>query len=168
LGVETAFIIGPIGDKTKTKIILSSTFQERYGKFNHFFKYKVPSIFLDLEELETIQARSKIFSINSFNIFPFKEKEQGYRDNRSIKEFITQSLKNYKIKFNNLKIKILGFPRILGYVFNPLSILYGYEEDKLISICHEVKNTTKEQHTEVSAKDTYIDQSTKKHGGNKD
>jgi DUF1365 family protein len=39
------------------------------------------------------------------------------------------------------------FPRILGYVFNPLSIIYCYEEEILIAIFYEVKNTSNEQHT---------------------
>ena len=39
------------------------------------------------------------------------------------------------------------FPRILGYVFNPLTIIYCYEKKKLVAIFYEVKNTSNEQHT---------------------
>ena len=130
-----------------TKIILSSIVHKRYDKIQHFFKYKVPSLFIDLDELEVIKSKSKIFSINSFNIFSFYEKDHGYRDGRSIDEFIKDKLKNHNIKYNKLKIKILCFPRIFGYVFNPLSIIYCYDEGKLISIFYEVKNTSNEQHT---------------------
>ncbi len=35
-----------------SKILLSSIVHKRFGKINHLFKYKVPSIFLDLDELE--------------------------------------------------------------------------------------------------------------------
>ena len=147
----------------KTKLILSSIVHKRYGEIEHFFKYKVPSIFLDLDELEIIQSKSKIFSINSFNIFSFNEKDHGYRDNRTIKEFITQSLKKYDVNYNNLKIKILCFPRIFGYVFNPLSILYCYDDNKLISIFYVVKNTSNEQHTYVFTKGKNTKETTLKH-----
>ena len=130
-----------------TKIILSSIVHKRYDKIQHFFKYKVPCLFIDLDELEVIKSKSKIFSINSFNIFSFYEKDHGYRDGRSIDEFIKDKLKSHNIKYNKLKIKILCFPRIFGYVFNPLSIIYCYDEGKLISIFYEVKNTSNEQHT---------------------
>ena len=130
-----------------TKIILSSIVHKRYGKIQHFFKYKVPCLFVDLDELETIKSKSKIFSINSFNIFSFNEQDHGFRDQRSIKEFITDILNNYNVKYQHLKIKILCFPRIFGYVFNPLSIIYCYDKSKLISIFYEVKNTSNEQHT---------------------
>ena len=135
-----------------TKIIVSSIVHKRYGKIEHFFKYKVPSLFIDLDELEIIQLKSKIFSINSFNVFSFNEKDHGYRDERSIKEFIIEMLQKYDVNYKNLKTKILCFPRIFGYVFNPLSIIYCYDEDRLISIFYEVKNTSNEQHTYIFAK----------------
>ena len=49
---------------------------------------------------------------------------------------------------------ILCFPRILGYVFDPLSIIYCFDNNKLISILYEVKNTTNEQHTYIFNGDT--------------
>jgi len=146
-----------------TKIILSSIVHKRYGRIEHFFKYKVPSIFLDLDELEIIKSKSKIFSINSFNIFSFNEKDHGYRDKRSIKEFIIEKLENYNIKYQNLKIRILCFPRIFGYVFNPISIIYCYDENRLISIFYEVKNTSNEQHTYIFANCLSKDAKTFKH-----
>ena len=118
-------------------------------KLSIFFKYKVPSLFIDLDELEIIKLKSKIFSINSFNIFSFNEKDHGYRDDRSIREFIIEMLQKYDVKYKNLKTKILCFPRIFGYVFKPLSIIYCYDEDRLISIFYEVKNTSNEQHTYI-------------------
>lgn len=130
-----------------SKIILSSITHKRFGKIEHFFKYKVPSLYLDLDELEII--KSKIFSINSFNIFSFNEKDHGFRDERSIREYIVSMLNEYNVKFKVLKIQILCFPRIFGYVFNPLSIIYCYDKSRLISIFYEVKNTSNEQHTYV-------------------
>ena len=55
-----------------SKILLSSIVHKRFGKINHLFKYKVPSIFLDLDELEKVKNNSYIFSINSFNILSLK------------------------------------------------------------------------------------------------
>ena len=150
-----------------TKLIISSIVHKRYGEIKHFFKYKVAGIFLDLDEIEIIKRKSKIFSINSFNLFSFNERDHGYRDERSIKEYITKSLKKYNINFNKLKIKILCFPRILGYVFNPLSVFYCYDENKLIAIFYEVKNTSNEQHTYIFAKSKNTNKKIFKHQCNK-
>ncbi|MBT3778113.1 MAG: DUF1365 domain-containing protein [Pelagibacteraceae bacterium] len=151
-----------------TKLLISSIVHKRYGEIEHFFKYKVPSIFLDLDEIEILKAKSKIFSINSFNIFSFNEKDHGYRDERSVKEYISQSLRKYKINYNKLKIKILCFPRLFGYVFNPLSILYCYDEKKLIAIFYEVKNTSNEQHTYIFANAENTTKKSLKHECDKD
>ena len=88
-------------------------------------------------------------STNKFNIFSFYNKDHGDRDGNCLKKWVISNLKKYKIEGNISKIKILCYPRIFGYVFNPLSIFYCYENDKLKSIFYEVKNTFNEQHTYI-------------------
>ena len=56
-------------------------------------------------------------------------------------------MSNNSVKYNNLKFSIFCFPRIFGYVFNPLSVIFCFEHDVLIAILYEVKNTSNEQHT---------------------
>ena len=150
-----------------SKILISSIVHKRFGKIDHLFKYNVPSIFLDLDELEKLKNNSYIFAINSFNILSFYEKDHGYRDNRKIRDYIIDHLVKFNIKYKKLKIKILCFPRILGYVFNPLSVMYCYDDKKLISIFYEVKNTSNEQHTYVFAKGSDLEINILKHKCNK-
>ena len=60
------------------------------------------------------------------------------------------NLKQNNISSENIRIKLLCYPRIFGYVFNPLSVFYVYNNNNdLISILYEVKNTFGEQHTYV-------------------
>ena len=60
------------------------------------------------------------------------------------------NLKKNNISTEDIKIKILCYPRIFGFVFNPLSVFYVYNiNDQLISILYEVKNTFGEQHTYI-------------------
>jgi len=133
----------------KSKIFLSTIIHKRFMPFKHRFKYVVPSLFINLDELEIIKKKFIFFSINSFNVFSFNEKDHGYRDKKSLEVFVKDYLKKYNIKFKNLNIMILCFPRIIGYVFNPLSVIYCYDNNNLISIFYEVKNTSNEQHTYV-------------------
>ena len=127
---------------------------ERFYHFKHKFKYFIFCMFIDHDELITIAKKIKIFSYNKFNIFSYFEKDHGYRDGRPIREFVEDFLQLNKIKFKKLKVKILCFPRILGYVFNPLTVIYCYEENKLVAIFYEVKNTSNEQHTYCFAKNS--------------
>ena len=121
----------------------------RFKPVKHYLKYKTFSLFLDLDEIEELDKINPIFSFNKFNIFSFYNKDHGDRDGNCLKKWVISNLKKYKIEGNISKIKILCYPRIFGYVFNPLSIFYCYENDKLKSIFYEVKNTFNEQHTYI-------------------
>ena len=121
----------------------------RFKPVKHFLNYKTFSLFIDLDEIEQLDKSISIFSHNKFNIFSFYNRDHGDRDGNCLKKWVISNLKKYKIEGNISKIKILCYPRIFGYVFNPLSIFYCYENDKLKSIFYEVKNTFNEQHTYI-------------------
>jgi len=131
-------------------IYTGNVVHKRFKPKIHFFKYKVFSLLLDLSEIHLLDKNLKIFSYNKFNIVSFYDKDHGARDGSSIQNWVIDNLKKNNIDTNNIQIKLLCYPRILGYVFNPLSIFYVYDKNlNLISILYEVKNTFGEQHTYV-------------------
>jgi len=122
----------------------------RFKPKEHYFKYKVFSLLIDIDELEIIQKKIKIFSYNKFNIISFFDIDHGPRDGTPIKDWVIDNLKKIGINNEKIQIKLFCYPRIFGYVFNPLSIFFIYDQNsKLISILYEVKNTFGEQHTYV-------------------
>ena len=121
----------------------------RFKPVRHFLKYKTFSLLIDLDEINLLDKSIGIFSHNKFNIFSFYDKDHGDRDGGNLKDWVISNLKKFQIKKNITNIKVLCYPRILGYVFNPLSIFYCYEKDKLVAIFYEVKNTFNEQHTYI-------------------
>ena len=131
-------------------IYTGSVIHKRFKPKKHFFKYSVFSLFLDLDEINELDQKILFFSYNKFNILSFFDKDHGYRDGSSIKNWLIHVLQKKNISTINIKIKILCYPRIFGYVFNPLSIFFIYDADSNpIAILYEVKNTFGEQHTYV-------------------
>ena len=123
---------------------------KRFKPKLHFFKYKVFSLLIDLTELNILDKNISFFSYNKFNLISFFDKDHGERDGTSLVEWVRKNLKDNKIEYENIKIKLLCYPRILGYVFNPLSVFFIYNnKEELISILYEVKNTFGEQHTYI-------------------
>ena len=123
---------------------------KRFKPKLHFFKYKVFSLLIDLSELDILSKNISFFSHNRFNLISFFDKDHGARDGTSLVEWVKKNLNENKIDHENIKIKLLCYPRILGYVFNPLSVFYVYnKKEELISILYEVKNTFGEQHTYI-------------------
>tara|TARA_A100001015_G_scaffold286990_1_gene356300 strand:- start:653 stop:1411 length:759 start_codon:yes stop_codon:yes gene_type:complete len=121
----------------------------RFKPIRHFLKYKTFSLLIDLDEVVQLDKSIGIFSHNKFNVFSFYDKDHGDRDGGDLKEWVLRKLKKFNIEKSKTKIKILCYPRIFGYVFNPLSIFYCYEKNQLKAIFYEVKNTFNEQHTYI-------------------
>ncbi len=121
----------------------------RFKPVRHFLKYKTFSLYSWFRWNKSIRQINKHFSHNKFNIFSFYDKDHGERDGSNLKEWVLKNINNFNIKEEINKVKILCYPRIFGYVFNPLSIFYCYEDDKLKVIFYEVKNTFNEQHTYI-------------------
>ena len=123
---------------------------KRFKPKVHYFRYNVFSLLIDLSELENIDKEISFFSLNKFNLISFYEKDHGERDGSSLINWVNKNLEKNNIPIQDIKIKILCYPRILGFVFNPLSVFYIYNlQNKLISILYEVKNTFGEQHTYI-------------------
>ena len=133
-----------------SSIYNGTVIHKRFKPKIHFFKYKVFSLLIDLSELKILDKKINFFSYNKFNLVSFFDKDHGERNGSSLVGWVKKNLKENKINTENIKIKLLCYPRILGYVFNPLSVFYIYNNDeKLISVLYEVKNTFGEQHTYI-------------------
>ena len=133
-----------------SSIYNGTVIHKRFKPKVHFFKYQVFSLLIDLSELDILDKKISFFSYNSFNLISFFDKDHGDRNGTSLIDWVKKNLKENKITYENIKIKLLCYPRIFGYVFNPLSVFFVYDNnDNLISILYEVKNTFGEQHTYI-------------------
>ena len=133
-----------------SSIYNGTVIHKRFKPKIHFFKYKVFSLLLDLSDLNRLDKDISFFSYNTFNLISFFDKDHGERDGSSLFEWVKKNLVENNINSENIKIKLLCYPRIFGYVFNPLSVFFVYDnQENLISILYEVKNTFGEQHTYI-------------------
>tara|TARA_B100001175_G_scaffold296106_1_gene284762 strand:- start:1480 stop:2244 length:765 start_codon:yes stop_codon:yes gene_type:complete len=130
-------------------IYIGKVIHKRFKPKKHIFEYKVFSLLVDLSELKQLDKKISFFSLNKFNLISFFEKDHGSRDGSSLIEWVKFNLNKNKINTKNIKIKLLCYPRIFGYVFNPLSVFFIYNNNEIISILYEVKNTFGEQHTYI-------------------
>ena len=122
----------------------------RFKPKRHFFTYKTFSLLIDLNEIKDLEKKIKFFSYNKLNILSFYDIDHGPRDGSSLIAWVKNSLHEAKINIGSGNIKLLCYPRFFGYVFNPLSIFYCYDDNlQLKAILYEVKNTFNEQHTYV-------------------
>jgi DUF1365 family protein len=83
----------------------------------------------------------------------FKEKDHGGRDGGDINVWARNILADYSLNEKISRITLITMPRVLGYVFNPVSFFLCFDEEKkLRAVICEVHNTFGEQHSYLCAR----------------
>jgi len=114
----------------------------------HQLRYRIFNILIDLDELAFLDKRLRFFSLNRFNLFSFHERDHGDGSLTGLRQQIERHLKHGGMAGEPGAIRVLCMPRILGYVFNPLSIFFCHAKDgSLTAILYEVNNTFGERHS---------------------
>ncbi|MEP7154608.1 MAG: DUF1365 domain-containing protein [Betaproteobacteria bacterium] len=127
------------------EICLGSVFHKRLRPVEHQFSYSVFFLRIPLSQLN--QLGNGWFSKDRFNLLSFMTKDYGPRDGSSLEEWIRSLLKREGLTAADGEIVLQTFPRLLGYVFNPISIWYCFDrQGQLRAALAEVSNTFGERH----------------------
>ena len=110
-----------VTDHSYSAIYHGTVRHARYMPKKHRFAYKVFSLLLDIDQLETLSKNLKLFSFNRFNIFSFRTSDHGANDGSPLRPFIEKILDKEKLKAPD-NILVMCYPRIFGYVFNPITV----------------------------------------------
>ena len=123
---------------------------QRIKPFGHRFQYRVFSLLVDLDRLGEANKLSALFSVNARNLVSFHEMDHSGSDAVSLRAYADDLLADAGLPMPAARILLVCYPRILGYVFNPISVYYAYDADaRLVAMIYEVRNTFGERHTYV-------------------
>lgn len=112
----------------------------------HRLRFRLLYLLLDLQELDRLDDSLRLFSRNRFNLFSFYDRDHGDGSALPLAEQIERHLRQAGIVAGG-PIRLLTLPRMLGYVFNPLSLYFAYRPDgSLAAILYEVNNTFGQRH----------------------
>lgn len=124
----------------------STVMHHRVRPFRHRFTYRVFSLLLDLDEIDTLGRQLLLFSHNRFNLFSFRDRDFGHGG--APRAWVEQALADKGHEFPVGRIELLCFPRVLGYVFNPLSVYYIHDAQGVLrAMLYEVTNTYRDRHS---------------------
>lgn len=114
----------------------------------HQLRYRVFSLYADLDELPALDRTLPLFSYNRFNIFSVRDTDFGDGSGAPLRVWVERQLAAAGIAVDGGHIGLLCYPRLFGYVFNPLSVFFCYAADgTLKALLYEVHNTFKQRHT---------------------
>ncbi len=104
----------------------------------------------DLDEIDRIDGACRFFSRNRWNLFSFHDRDYADRSGQPLRPQIEALMRQAGQEPDGGAIRLLTMPRMLGHVFNPLSVWFCHRRDgSLSTIVYEVTNTFKERHSYV-------------------
>jgi len=113
------------------------------------FIYRIMNLLIDVDQLDEAHRNSFLFSVNRFNLLAFYSRDHLPADKAqlSLREWAETILLQHDVQTPPHRILLLAFPRVLGWVFNPMSVWYCMDrDDKPLAVICEVNNTFREKH----------------------
>lgn len=116
----------------------------------HSLRYSVFSLLIDLDEIEELNERMRLFGYNKGALYSVHDADHGNGRKGDLRNWVHDRLSAAGLEGDGWKIRMLCYPRIFGYVFNPLTVYFCYRaEGGLAAVLYEVCNTFNERHTYV-------------------
>jgi DUF1365 family protein len=133
----------------RSSLYSGSVVHRRVRPVLHVLRYRVFWLLLDLDEIDELSSKLWSFSRNRFNLLGFHDRDYGDGGTTPLRVQIAEQLRNASVAAEG-KILLLSMPRMLGYVFNPLSVYFCHDANsELKAIVYEVHNTFHERHSYV-------------------
>lgn len=128
-------------------LYLGRVMHRRLRPCRHRFAYRVFSLLIDIDELPDLNRRLRLLRHNRAGLLGIYDRDHGPRDGTPLRPWIDGVLSAAGIDLAGGKVRLLCFPRLFGYVFNPLSVWFCHRRDgRLAAVLYEVSNTFGEHH----------------------
>jgi uncharacterized protein len=130
---------------TYPTLLIGHVMHRRLRPVVNAFAYPVFFVQLPLHNLDA--AKCPIFSVDRSNLLSFQQKDHGPRDGSPLLPWIQSILRERGLPADG-EIVLQCFPRVLGYVFNPVSLWFCRDRaGELIAVLAEVSNTFGGRHS---------------------
>jgi uncharacterized protein len=113
----------------------------------HAFTYRVFALALDVDRIDAFAANLRLFDRNRRSLISFFDADHGAGDAPKaacvpVAEHIRNVLADAGFAHSAERIVLLCYPRLLGFVFNPLSVYFCYDRSNVLTtVVYEVANT---------------------------
>ncbi len=121
----------------------------RYHPVRHALRYSVFSIFVDVDQLNELKNISPLVGYNARRFLTVRDQDHGPGDGTPIARHVWGLVRKHH-ELGVQRIFMLCFPRILGRLFNPLTVYFAVDaKDNPVLMIYEVSNTFGQRHSYV-------------------
>ena len=129
----------------KSAVYTGTLMHARRAPSRHVFRYPVSYWLFDLDELPDLEQSLRLFSVNRRNVVSLCDRDH-FDGTTPLKRAVIELAGDPTIE----RVLMLAQPRILGYVFNPVTFYWCYRADgSLVCIVSELNNTFGERLPEL-------------------
>lgn len=126
---------------------------DRYTPRRNRFRYKIHHLYLDLDELPELFKFHPLWSLEKSNVVSFRRSDYIGDSALSMKQVVLDRVQE-ELGFRPTgPVRLLTHPRYFGYVFNPVSFYFCFDEpgENLQAVVSEITNTPwQERHSYVT------------------
>jgi DUF1365 family protein len=122
----------------------------RLKPFGHRFQYSVFSLLVDIDRLAELAGQTSLLGVNRAGLASFHEADHVERPGETLRQFADRLLLAAGLSTPATRVLLLAYPRVAGYVFNPISVYFAYgEAGEIVALIYMVRNTFGERHSYV-------------------
>ena len=132
---------------TQPQFIFGDVMHKRVQPKINQFKYKIYYLALPLSQMNK-GIENTYLKFNRFGFLSYYNKDHGYRNDTHLTQWVDDVFEKCDTQKPNGEVVLITMPRVLGYVFNPVSFFCCYDTNKnLCAVICEVNNTFGETHS---------------------
>ena len=120
----------------------------RLQPVGHRFTYHVANLLIDLDRLDEADSQSRFFSVGRRNLMSFYPEDHAPHHDGPLRAAVDAMLATAGLMAD--RVLLLCYPRIAGFVFNPISVYYCFAKGELVALIYEVRNTFGEFHSYIA------------------
>jgi hypothetical protein len=127
------------------------TTHRRTGAVTHGFRYRLFQLLLDVDRIDEDLRFLRMIRRGRFGLFSYHDRDHGWRDGRPLRGWVMERLAEAGVTATAHRIRLLAMPRVLGFVFNPISLVYVEDAaGALEAVIYEVNSTFGQTHAYVA------------------
>ncbi len=130
-------------------LYIGEVIHQRFAPRRHRLSYHIFQVLIDLDHV----PQTRFLSHNRFNLFSFHDRDHGPDQGDragTLTDRMAAMLGEKGLYNDGDRIWLLTMPRVLGFVFNPISLYFLQGRDgPLKAVVYEVNNTFGDRHSYV-------------------
>lgn len=129
-------------DRLRSHFLVGTIRHRRNRVVTYDFTHHVWYLALDLDELTEVDHRLPLLSFNRRNLLELHDSDHLDGGSEGLRSAVSRRLLSHGLDPTRMRVTLIAYPRIFGYVFNPVSFYLCHDAaGALCVVLAEVHNT---------------------------